>query len=71
MVEKGLKGSLDSWSTLLVGLTFEGFGVITPLVSQSGQCRTDHDVDPTIRGDPEYPHIYDSCCFMSEKWIMV
>jgi hypothetical protein len=38
--------------------TFRGLGVITPLFSQIGQRRTDHNIDPTVREDPEYPWIY-------------
>jgi hypothetical protein len=51
--------------------TFRGFGVITPLFSRKWSNRTDHDVDPTVRGDPEYPHIYGSCYFVTEKMIGV
>jgi hypothetical protein len=44
---------------------------MTPLFSRSGQCRTDHDVDPTVREDPEYPRIYDSHYFVTGKWVRV
>jgi hypothetical protein len=47
------------------------FGVITPLFSRSGQHRADHEIDPMVRGDPEYPHIYGSRYFVTVKMIGV
>jgi hypothetical protein len=61
--------SPDQWLMLIHKSSIRGFGVFNILFSpRVGQCRTDHDVDPTVRGDPEYPHIYDSR-YLIEKWI--
>jgi len=35
----------------------------------SGGSGTDHDIDPTVRGDPEYPQLYDSHYLVTEKSI--
>jgi hypothetical protein len=51
--------------------TFRGFGVITPLFSQSGQHWNDLNIDPMVREAPEYPQICGSRYFMTEKMIGV
>jgi hypothetical protein len=47
--------STDPWLPLIRNSAFMGFGVMKPLFSRSGQCRTDHSVDPMVREDPKYP----------------
>jgi hypothetical protein len=63
--------SLDPWLTLIHNSDIRGFGVMTPLFSRSGQCRTDHGVEPMVREDPEYPRIYGLRYFMTGKWVRV
>jgi hypothetical protein len=57
--------SLDPQLTLIRNSGIQGFGVMTPLFSRSGQRGADHDVDPTVREDPKNPHIYGSHYFAS------
>jgi hypothetical protein len=46
---------------------FEDSDRLTSFLSWSGQRQIDHDVYPTVRGDPKYPHVYGSHYLVTEK----
>jgi hypothetical protein len=58
MVEIGPRGSLDLRPSSLCDFGVQGFCYLVSFLLRSGQRRTDHGLDPTVKREvPKYPRI--------------